>query len=696
MAGSLFDTSGKLTAVFAMLAPKNSTIEKELQLFSHLCFSSAARAYLGGFLNKKATPYSSWHQNQFFLSQIPVFTEEDGRLVHFLQQRWLAKVTGYFPFALQWVYPCYGVEVQANVNTNFSYSRLPANNMSRPYLNRIASLKKQLNITSPLILTRPVDVCPYLPSHVVEASSGKEGKDLIYIEKFVHDGVGAIRIVPQVGQTSQQIDQQYKDLLGWVSNFGLAANRIELDRWPATADFTKNESSSHPILLKEDCLKFLHLFEGEWKRGESHKDLMVDGFLQVMQGLFSHVSQEKWEAVFHLQTKAAIVSVSLQKIQEHLSALHDLSFFDFSSQLEQIYAHFSALLEIFGTFSDDDFSNIYRQVLSFPSDLGSYGIHTSGMTSLAGILKAVEKTVGSKPSIIYGENSYYECIHVIKQAASSAICADQAQAEDWQKADLIFAQFSPAMQTDLDHQYYREEKIADFLKNALQNREKPLTLAIDCTLDAICSPRVAKLLEECRPHIENGSLNWIAYRSGNKFDLFGMDNYCGSPIVLFHNREAKWDHFEAMLTDPALSCDRLSLNWFCLAYRYASGPLHDYQKQIFANTRALFKKIPASLFAKQKYQVIAVDDHVDPSFITIKVTGPLHAYRASGLVGGAFFVKAFEAGYPIFTRPSLGYYHPNYTIIFSNDCTIARITLGLDPSQVDAVASIFEIISQLN
>jgi hypothetical protein len=97
---------------------------------------------------------------------------------------------------------------------------------------------------------------------------------------------------------------------------------------------------------------------------------------------------------------------------------------------------------------------------------------------------------------------------------------------------------------------------------------------------------VGKLLEEFRKEIRSGALNIICYRSGLKFDLFGMDNYAGAPLFMIHNGDEKWRAFDLLLTDPALQTDRLSLNWFCLAYLYTGKELEEYRNQIFANTRA--------------------------------------------------------------------------------------------------------------
>jgi hypothetical protein len=55
-----------------------------------------------------------------------------------------------------------------------------------------------------------------------------------------------------------------------------------------------------------------------------------------------------------------------------------------------------------------------------------------------------------------------------------------------------------------------------------------------------------------------------------------------------------------------------------------------------------------------------------------------------------------DANHPIFTRMSIGFYHPNFSVIFDKEVTTIRLTLGLDPSEIDLFAKCFESIDSLN
>jgi hypothetical protein len=765
-AGTVFGSAFFLTRLgwgLCLISPWAHTIGNECLLLSHVCGAAAQHAFMQmfkrspfSFFKKVPLSESSWHLNKILLSQIPAKSQEEKKLIQFLEKRWLAKATGFFSSVINWVCPCFGVSVQVHPETTSSYARSPSVGFSQTYKNRMEAWKQTLPHPHhyPLILTRPFDLRDYLPSYIscdenipatIERAALKLQKDsqvivdltsifpkdpeqwlsfwneyqttfsnackhqnldlkqVVCIHQLRQEEIGGIRLLPFTVSTAEEIQHHDRFLVEWISNFGLSANRVELDRWPLLPNTVSNPSLSIDASSKEEFMAYLNSFSVTSKHPQ--KSLMIQGTLQLLKGLFSSVSEEIWAKILSCPTKSSIAKISFLRIQEQLKLLaeekEEALFFSTASHIEQIHANLSSLLEIFSPFKSDDFPAIYRNLLvSIPDrlrPLTTYGVHSSGMTSLTGIFKAVEKMLGKTPHVLLGENTYFECINAAKRA-SHAVCIEEASEEDWKEADLILAQFNPVLKrVDLNPIRYRVEKIAEVLHKSLKDRRKALTLALDCTIDFINSPRASKLLAEFQEEIESGALNIVCYKSGLKFDLFGMDNYCGAPFYMMHNHDSKWAAFDALLTDPVLQADRLSFNWFCLAYQSAAPQLELYRKQIFENTRALLNKIPSRLFKQGiDYRIVPVEPGADPAFIDIKITGPLHQIRGSALVGGSLYLNCMEAGHPIFYRPSLGFYHPNYTMIFSEECSTIRLTLGLDPAQIDVLAGCFEAIDALN
>jgi hypothetical protein len=762
----------------AKLAGKiyKDSLENECLLFSALCSSAAKHVFSQIAQNtpmslfKGVHPsFNSWLLNKTLLSQIPVYTEENERLLLFLEKRWLAKTAGVYSSMIKWFCPCFGISVQIHPETTNSYARDPWNKLSETYRNRVAEWKRSLPHPRyyPLILTRPFDLQGYLPSSleapvkeeikttvarlanqkgiskrvvdltraIPSASNpkkwlqawnayrsefiqecqvlGLKAEEIVCIQRLRKDEVGGIRILPLVARSAKEAEPLHQFLLEWVSKFGISANRIELDRWtdPEGAPSRKRSPTlsnllSLPWLDLDKFVSKLPYFDKKWKSSCPQKTLMFKGTMQTLKGLFSQLSLDQRAVVFNCPTRSSIARLSFFRINQELAFLdqkgEEISFYDMASHLEQIHAHLTALLEIFSPFAPGEFQGIYLDRLaSLPEPLKpltSCGVHSTGMTSLSGIIKAVKEVAGRRPRVLYGENIYFENIRAF-ELSSEAKAAELATVEDWQETDLILAEFNPALKRiDYENTLYRVERIADMLRAALNARQgKPLTLALDCTLDYIDSPRVGSLLSEFSLAIEQGDLNVICYHSGIKFDLFGMDNYSGAPFFMVHSEDPKWAPFGSLLSDPVLQTDRLSYNWFCLAYKNAAPLLNLYRKEVFDRTRALLNKVPKRLFENKDcvYRIIPIDLEADPGFLDIKIFGPAHKLKAS-LIGGLLTMKCMEAKHPIFYRPSLGFYHPNLSLLYGEDRSTIRLTLGLDPSQVDIFAECFEIMDALN
>lgn len=540
---------------------------------------------------------------------------------------------------------------------------------------------------------------------------------MICIQRVEQKDIGGIRMLPFRSSSLEKTEEQHQFLLEWISRFGLTANRIELDRSLFSSDDSSFKQSLSNFNLiapesKEQWLSDLDFIENSWKSDHLQKTLMLRGTLEVLKGLCKSLSEEKWMAILNSPTRSCIVQLFFAKIKEQLHLLlqedAQVSFHETASRIEQIHADLASLLEIFTPFTPEDFPEIYRNHLSsIPEDLKpltGYALHASAMTSLGSIFRAVEKTIRRPPCVLFGENAYFENIHVAERV-SKAVSVQEATEEDWKEVDLLLVQFNPTVKrinfkvTEYQATEYHVEKVATILHRALKAKEgKPLCLALDCTLDFSDSERVGKLLKEFQKEIKEGGLNILCYRSGLKFDLFGMDNYCGAPFCMVHNHDEKWSFFDSLLTDPALQTDRLSLNWFCLAYEHASPYLEGYRKHIFDNTRAVLNKIPERLYSTKNpyYRVIPVAPDADPSFIDIKIFGPLHAIRGGLLVGVFLTIKCMEAGHPLLYRPGIGFYHPNLAVLFGKECTTVRLTVGLDPSQVDTIVRCMDKINACN
>ena len=734
--------------------------QAESQFFNHLLNSIARQAWTQAGKSLFDWQFwiapsfrTSWVHNRDLLSQIPAHSDEEKELLLFLQQRWLAKISGFYPFEINWLCPFFGIHVQTHPETTNCYARDPSRCSSKTYRFKVDAWKKVLPHPRwfPLILTRPADLAEYLPNcWVVPPDTTLEAliqqiqervplKDIplvvdltnllptqgtqwrfhwkvfsqlckkhpldlsrvICIQRVQEKAIGAIRILPLESPFSSRVREQHQYLSEWISRFGLTASRVELDRSFLNLDSIPNQKwEQEPILETTEFLSTLTAFEKSWISSHPQKNLMVSATLQLLKGLVE--KEVHWEKVSASWTKRAIATRIFSEIRQQMDRLlqeEAAPLFNIASRVEQIHSSISALLEICEPFAYSDFSTIYHDLpVTIPSSLkplAHFSLHASGMTSLAGILKAAQKQAGSDFRVLYGENSYFEAVQAVR-LVSHAISTLEATEEDWKRADLILTQFNPVLKRDAPHfATYKLEQTVERLHQIFETRqERPLTLVIDSTIDFIDSLRVRQTLELFRKEIEQGILNIVCFRSGLKFDLFGMDHCSGSPFWMIHNANKHWDCFHSLLREPALQADSLSLNWFCLNYKYVAPELDLYRKQIFANTRALLHQIPAKLYDPTSFfQVTPMDEQIDPAFIEVRVRGPFHSLRASAILGGCLYLRCLQLGVPIFCRRSIGFFHANFGLLFGDTDSSARLTVGLDPSEIPILSTCFHDIS---
>jgi hypothetical protein len=147
--------------------------------------------------------------------------------------------------------------------------------------------------------------------------------------------------------------------------------------------------------------------------------------------------------------------------------------------------------------------------------------------------------------MVYEKDSHFELAHFI---GTEKTTPQVLQDKEIQRVDLYLTEFNHNISFDPMLEKYHAGKVIDEIEMLLKEKAltKHLTVAVDCTIDAINSARVAKLLSHFENEIKEGKLNFIFFRSGLKFDLFGMDHMYGSPYFIVNNGDPKWNGFSVL------------------------------------------------------------------------------------------------------------------------------------------------------
>src|SRR5688500_20208753 len=103
-----------------------------------------------------------------------------------------------------------------------------------------------------------------------------------------------------------------------------------------------------------------------------------------------------------------------------------------------------------------------------------------------------------------------------------------------------------------------------------------------------------------------------------------MDNYYGAPFYMINNGDKHWKEFNTLLKSSAYKTDPLSMQWFCLANKYAFKAMEDYRKAVFNNAEKILASVPEELKpgnnSKIRVSLVAKGkDAMDAAFIDIKL-----------------------------------------------------------------------------
>lgn len=426
--------------------------------------------------------------------------------------------------------------------------------------------------------------------------------------------------------------------------------------------------------------------------------------IRLIRGMLEEISDEKWKVLNRdpvdlegnerndLLAKRALLQSTLFRLTQHLATADSNSddFTEFSGAIELILSEIATLLQLIAPMKVNEFEDIYKQQLDFvPENLQKHvtaGVTKSAMNTFSGICNIV-KSANPAAQIVNGENSYFEELYVV--GANRSIDEVLKNAPET-KVDLYVGEFNHNINTSKDYHHYTPIDVISDIERLLKGN-KQLTIALDSTIDLLNSPKAKELLTKFSKEIESGDLNIIFFRSGQKFEMLGMDNYYGSPYYMVNNGGPQWDAFNGLKTQDAFKTDPLSMQWFCLANKYAPQQLDDYRALIFKNSREILNKIPEELKDPASPVIVStVDNNMEPAFIDIKIVDRYKMNRER--IETLFYDKMMGEGRKAHSRGSFGFYHPNLNSIIDEEHITIRINPGLDPKDNDIIVEVLKDI----
>lgn len=260
-----------------------------------------------------------------------------------------------------------------------------------------------------------------------------------------------------------------------------------------------------------------------------------------------------------------------------------------------------------------------------------------------------------------------------------------------EKVDLYVAEFNHNIDIDPNHTNYQKGSVIQDIRNIFEKKPNTdqLTVAIDATIDFTNSDDMKELFSAFAKEIQEGKLNIVVFRSGQKFDMLGLDNYFGSPFYAVNNGDKKWADFNNIATEEVFHTDALSQQYF--SWMAETGPqlAEEYKGHIFNNARAILDVVPPGLKpgVHDGVCVCTFENDVKTPFIDIKLKLPEpQNYEMRKWISNRFKELFINEGKFLYERGSFGFAHPNITWIDPK----FRINPGIDADDIRIFAQFLQ------
>ncbi len=494
--------------------------------------------------------------------------------------------------------------------------------------------------------------------------------------------VGAVHLRQLVANTSEDPGKMAQECYGWSVDYAVRG-QVDIFMYKNPDSFLQTNIFK---TLKEMSLS------KDKKIGQA-QSFLAKATINMTATLLSKIRKEDWDAkqddpIFRELTQTTLFRMS-QHLANAIQQKNNAS--EFFKAMDCAHAELMTLLAIYTPFDPGSFEKTYGGYLKplFPANLQPVvGLAKSAMNVFAGVNAAVIEEK-KDPIRVCIEHSYYEELECLRETRTLLQILEDPTVK---KVDLYTTEFYHNIDIDPQHGVYSKGRVIDDIKQifAKKPQTNQLTVAIDATIDLTQSEDIKELFSTFAKEIEEGKLNIVVFRSGQKFDMLGLDNYFGSPFYIVNNGDQKWKAFNALKTDEVFKTDPLSQQFFCLMTETGPQLVDEYKKQIFDNTRAILNLTPSSLKSKRSKDVFIAkfEKDVKTPFIDIKI-----GFEDEGLSDDLRrwaqqrFMQLFvEKKKLVYVRGSFGFPQPNITWIPPK----MRINPGIDPSDIVIYKQFFQ------
>ncbi len=481
------------------------------------------------------------------------------------------------------------------------------------------------------------------------------------------------------------------------------------------------EPSEKFSYIPETCTTFSQLLTTECARmfnslsttenGPPYLKILPEATMRLLNGLEHFRIDEK----FNEKNIQNLLQISYARIYGAMkeAILQKENLIPFLNQIELIHQEMQNIIAIVKPYGEDALAHAVLNKLTsgenpiVSKDLAEVNpkvhIMPSAMYGLSNVLSSIEEQKGSTNlNVVMLKDCYFESAGTLKSAQKynwtqlngdffTKSGCDQFDSdfikETTGPVDLYVCEFRHNIsmtRTEYQIEHVAEQIIKMYEKGMFAER---FTVLLDTTVDLEQSEDLRKLLDNpiIKSLILKGKLNIVLLRSGQKFDMLGMDNYYGG-IITSINQEGTFAKFNARMANKDDQLKGLSYQGMAHLQTYANDSLDKYRKEVMSNTQKLYQKLPTQCKenANNPMRVALIKD---PKTVFIDIDFPKHD-MAGGLFGAALATFIRDNKIPGTHRAGFGFANTNFVHIEKGKF---RLNPGLDDEKtLDKYVLFFE------
>ncbi len=406
----------------------------------------------------------------------------------------------------------------------------------------------------------------------------------------------------------------------------------------------------------------------------------------------------------------------LSEINSLIDCKHD--FFNFTNQVEFIHQqiqnlHFVLLMaKSDGTSYAYDSKELEKGVVTrltkgpqptISTELPSPVVHlkASASRAISSILSSVEAEKGSNNlTVVVNDRMYFELYSIIKTSATYSVhtCEGNVSSDETalplnfdnpptNPVDLFVCEFRHNISSSPG--IYKPESILEqiFMLDKDGLLASKCTVAIDTTIALEQSDEIREffLHPKIQAMIHSGALNVVLFRSAQKFDMYGMDNYYGG-LTITVNEKNSFKSFNSRMNHPDDQLGGLSYQGITHLQKSSGDCIDKYRQQIMDNTQKLYRQLPQELIKKSNekdypVQIVPIQDEH-----TVFIHVIFEKYQAISNLLNHLVYFAEREGLPLTYRQSFGFMTTN---AMRSDGRGLRISVGLESEAMIALYAKF-------